>query len=524
MNALHHTVLAAPRTLASDLRAPLILQREDEDFIGSVLAELGSDSARSRLLGSRAKARNASNVLKLYQPIQRRFHVALLEAWCETPGTPRIDPRKVESAGLVLRRVRRRADGTPRYEGWMHAAGKVRGWLPAEALGAADADPRPALRLARADTGVGDLDRALRALAPLRDAAVLDEQTVPMFVAPPEVCEQAGRTLYYGVVPTTSSERADAAPDAASAFDGFGPDSAAFVDHLLQPLRGLAYDFPDPDPGSGRSFTAAWAKALQQSEGALQRFQLLLRQLVVEFDVLGDSPAAKALREELGTIWLPCTPGPGNAPRAVVASSFIADAARVLLDGEAGSVEMPLRWPERTGTALNRLHQRLHAAMLARYQSVAAAPGRFDDPDARYVLRAFVRLKADHGCPARTVWSADYSEPFVIAPWYEGGSAPVQIALPNLADRKLLKAMTPNVSFVVPKELQNLLGGDPKKLLDGQKPGDSTTIGWICSFSIPVITFCAFIVLNLFLSLFDLIFGWLRFVKICLPYPKKAEP
>ena len=141
----------------------------------------------------------------------------------------------------------------------------------------------------------------------------------------------------------------------------------------------------------------------------------------------------------------------------------------------------------------------------------------------KFEQNAFVRLKADHGCPARTVWSTDYSEPFVIAPWYEGGSAPVTIPLPNLADRKLLKAMKPNVSFVVPKDLQNLLGGDPQKLLKGEKPGDSTTIGWICSFSIPVITFCAFIVLNLFLSLFDLIFGWLRFIKICLPYPKKGN-
>ena len=524
MNALHNTVIAAPRSLANGLRAPLILQREDDDFIGGVLAELSSDATRARLIASRAATRDAG-VLKLFQPIQRRFHVALMEAWCETPGTPRIDPRKVDSAGLVLRRVRRRANGTPRYEGWMHGAGKVRGWLPVESLGAADADPRPGLRLAREDTGVADVDRALRALAPMRDAAVLDEQTVPMFVAPPDVCDKAGRTIFYGVVPTTSSERAEGPADTATLFEGFGPESADFVDHLIQPLRGLAYDFPDP--GSGRRFTADWSKVLQPAEpgsgtsGALHRFHSLLRQLVVEFDVLGDSAAAARLRAELATIWLPCTPGPGNAARAVVAANFIADAARVLLDGESGTVEMPLSWPARTGAARQRLLQALHGSMLARFQTVTGAPGRFDDTEDRYVLRAFVRLKPDHGCPARTIWSADYSEPFVIAPWYEGGSAPVQIKLPNLADRNVLKAMKPNVSFIVPKALQNLLGGDPQKLLKGEKPGDSTTIGWICSFSIPVITFCAFIVLNLFLSLFDLFFSWLRFVKICLPYPKK---
>jgi hypothetical protein len=53
------------------------------------------------------------------------------------------------------------------------------------------------------------------------------------------------------------------------------------------------------------------------------------------------------------------------------------------------------------------------------------------------------------------------------------------------------------------------------------KSGDAPVeLGWICSFSIPVITFCAFLVLNIFLSLFDLIFRWMMFIKICVPYPK----
>ena len=49
------------------------------------------------------------------------------------------------------------------------------------------------------------------------------------------------------------------------------------------------------------------------------------------------------------------------------------------------------------------------------------------------------------------------------------------------------------------------------------------TLGWICSFSIPIITLCAFIVLSIFLSLFDLIFKWMAFIKICIPFPKKGD-
>jgi hypothetical protein len=43
---------------------------------------------------------------------------------------------------------------------------------------------------------------------------------------------------------------------------------------------------------------------------------------------------------------------------------------------------------------------------------------------------------------------------------------------------------------------------------------------WICGFNIPAITICAFLVLNIFLTLFNLVFGWLFFIKICVPFPK----
>jgi hypothetical protein len=46
------------------------------------------------------------------------------------------------------------------------------------------------------------------------------------------------------------------------------------------------------------------------------------------------------------------------------------------------------------------------------------------------------------------------------------------------------------------------------------------TMDWICSFNLPVITLCAFIVLNIFLQLFNLIFQWLMFIKICIPFPR----
>ncbi len=43
----------------------------------------------------------------LYQPVARVVHVAMVQLACESVGYPRLDPKRVLSAGLVIRRVPR---------------------------------------------------------------------------------------------------------------------------------------------------------------------------------------------------------------------------------------------------------------------------------------------------------------------------------------------------------------------------------------------------------------------------------
>ena len=104
-------------------------------------------------------------------------------------------------------------------------------------------------------------------------------------------------------------------------------------------------------------------------------------------------------------------------------------------------------------------------------------------------------------------------------------SQPQVLRSVNVADSAIPNGMLglkPNVAFVLPATLANLLQADPKKLRDGDPAGaGSLDLGWICSFSIPIISLCAFIVLNIFLQLLNLIFFWLPFLKICIPFPKK---
>ncbi|HEX2726166.1 MAG TPA: hypothetical protein VHN20_10135, partial [Beijerinckiaceae bacterium] len=307
---------------------------------------------------------------------------------------------------------------------------------------------------------------------------------------------------------------------------GFDAGSEAFRMHLVAPLAGESMALPRP----GQTVAPGWRNEADIPPGAsghspaLTKLVQMLRQLAIEFDAFGDAPASRALFAELETIRLPLVLRTGETtPRMVTAGAFLRACVPVLLERDAAAPgpEMPVSWPALDASASGRLAGALSASLGERFKGLRGRSGRFDAAGARYQIRAFLRVRPECGCPARTVWSA-YSEPFTIAPWYEGGGAPpVQVLLPDATDRNLLKSLKPNVAFVVPPALNNLLGGNPDDLVKGKGEASPTPdLQWICAFNIPVITICAFIVLNIFLTLFDLIFRWLLFIKICIPFPK----
>jgi hypothetical protein len=321
-------------------------------------------------------------------------------------------------------------------------------------------------------------------------------------------------------VPTVSSEISEADADFAPAPGvDFGPASKAFRDHLVQALRGEAMGLPR----TGQTVSASWLKDSEQTgaETALVRFVLMLRQLASEFDAFA-TPQHPVL-QALHGLELPLQLRSGETQqRKVRADAFLRDAHDFVLGQATGTgPEMPQSWPAMTAQQVQQLHGALHAAMQSRLTAMRAKAGRFDEPGARYQLRAFVRLKPEGPCPARIVWS-DPGPAFVIAAWYDGaGAPPVQIPLPDPGDKDLLRTLKPSVAFVVPPSLQNLLSGATQDLLGGKVTSNSNFgLTWICAFNIPIITICAFIVLNIFLGLFNLVFGWLFAMKICLPFPK----
>jgi hypothetical protein len=183
---------------------------------------------------------------------------------------------------------------------------------------------------------------------------------------------------------------------------------------------------------------------------------------------------------------------------------------------------MPSAWDSLTTSDQNAIVDALAASLQARSSKVLTPQGRFQDPSRLYKLRVFVRVKgATPTCPPKLLWSK-YSDPFRIAAWYESSGrnvAPVQ--MPDPTDRGFLKNAKPNAAFAVPAGLMNAMQNSSLDGLSKGTPPAGPKIGlnWICGFSIPLITICAFFVLNIFLTLLNICFFWLPFIKICIPFP-----
>lgn len=514
----HEVELAGAWPLRPD-GAPSILQRTDEDFLPALLGDLATDDAPA-LVPRHRPPTGSEGILRLYQPVHQAFNLALVEAHCLTFGTPRLDARQIESAGLVVRRVRHDAKGTKSYDAWCATKNLVAGWTPLPSLEHPDhaRDPDPARRRTARLTGNPAFDRTL---APTDLTA---EETSSLFVAPPDTAAATKRTLLYGLIPVTSASRAGASPQ------GPEPDATEWNKHLSPLLRTSSARTLWPKGSSTLNRTDLSATVILNTDESINtnqtRFVLLVRQLAQEFSLLRPVNLATrdALIAKLNTRQVVLV---DDSTRPL--GSYLVSAARLYFEKpeptpEALTVLRPQTWPEITSAfaadIAATLRQIANETVLGTFTTQNSG-GRYDDPKARYVIRAFIRVRQPRDCPPKIVWSP-YSEEFQIAPWYEPGpKGPVPVALPDPFDPAFLNNAKPNVAFNVPAKLANVLNQDPKNFFNGNAgSGSGFTLDWICGFSIPIITICAFIMLNVMLNLLNLIFRWLPFVKICVPFPR----
>ena len=481
--------------------SPVIVARSDRNFIPALLQGFARRLDPERDPLTRPPASD-NNVLKLFQPVHQIHHVALIQLRCDSFAAPRLDPRRIDSCGLVVRRLS--ADRSV-WERWSTHENTIQGWIPCRDD---DVDPDPARRRPAVSSGNLEIDKLLPIPAPAY--APFSEHVSPMFIAPPEVCKAAASTVLYGLVPVTSSEKGEA-PVQPPYDDDFVRSQ---LPYFLRPNESrdlthanLTLSLSDV-PSDVQSDPAA---------GSLASFLTVLWQLKFEFGAFDSPSDLMAALNQLSV-------KKSNGDFLDNLGHFLQQAFTTLIAPGTGTVLMPAAWP-----AIDESQTRIFTLLVRRelekrLSGIVSGEGRFEAPDRMYCLRAFVRVKRSDGCPPALVWSA-FSERFTIAAWYDNsGLPPVKIALPNV-DAAFLNNLKPNVSFAMPADLFNKLQKDTAKTLKGEDSAGGRSpldIAWICSFSIPVITICAFIVLNIFLSLFDIFFQWMARVKICVPIPKRS--
>ncbi len=492
--------------------ANLIHTSRKAKWVEGLLADLAAADWQTRLAQLRRERRTngATGMLELHLPIHKRYQIALFEAVCVAPGFPRLDPRSITGSGMVMRRLAPAGTSEPPTQAWMRRDGGVRGWQRADERPAYDPDPQQRRNGHKANAAIRAVIAAQNP-GPAADA----EEIIPLYVAPDSVCAARGKTILYGLIPVASTEAPDDPPPAINYGALTGSDRTEMMAHFSIYLKERS---ARAMPRAGEALNPDWKVLAPESpDEDLRQFGLFIQQLSSELNVFSGLPGVARLKQALTAIRMPTARNSsGGVTATVSAFDFLRQASDILLLGDRSqSATMPLEWPAVSAAGQAELCAAALDCLTQSYATAVAPTPKFARRNAHYRIKAFVRVRGGCDCADRIQWSG-YSEKFRILEWWEGDGPGARIALPDMSQLKKIK---PNVSFDVPPSIAAVLGANMKNLAKGEPGGEGPAIAWLCSFSIPIITLCAFIVLHIFLALLDFIFRWMLWIKVCVPIP-----
>ncbi len=484
-------------------------------------------------------------VLRL--PLHRAFHLVSCEVVCDQLGKPALDPQRITSAGFVIRRI----NGEQEYA-WQLEDGEALGWQPApDEL----RDP--------------DIHRRLCANGVLQKRAAQPtysgEEVFPLHTHTTHDDKGKRHTLLFGYVPLggfyyhrntatafdESSQKAVVDADAQSLSWPFGyrkPLKRVWNDTVARTVNGgkpgqpffellrllvnryhLGEDAIESNSALAKKMDQLWfydesafsaqLKKMDYQESNRHHFSgyrksSLWSYLRSCFDNAKENPLVRWISEQ--EIAIDKVGGIDNFSSfsALPASSASQSINWTLFVSEADAEEIR-----------ELLGQRLRNQALAQVQEIPLPKFTQEQEDA-YQIIPFVRALNDQGKEQiQWVENANRSILFrVAAPFDPEASRPSLIQMPSLSDLK--RGMAKGASFITPADTFNLVNnlklkkGASEDVIPDSEPGPSLGVQWICSFSLPVITLVAMILLMIMISLLNIIFFWLPWVKICLPFPK----
>ena len=536
-----------PDTLAIDengsrettMQKPALLRFERDSFMADLAKQLETDPTSLkdnvatpityRLPSPGETEPPAPTELKLYQAVHGHFYLVAATLACRLPGLP--EHQVATAVKETVRFVVRRLDDTDPNAEWAWVddptAAKGKSWLAIDA----------------SETG----------------AVAENEDLLPLF---PVRYPTGGltRTLFVGLVPTASADAfraaGPAAPDSPLHGSTTGPGSvtgdqraAALTPKVANPLHGLFHTQTAAPADAPASKKTAIEQEMKDQQIEASRF-LLLDFAEFLHDNLGwfasDTWTGPTDTKGL-TLWgqlaAPAvTGGPTAGPTSWRTALAAAWADRLKLSGDdPGALtvaELNLRLP---GLQPDTIDTLVAAALppltppdlttnAVSIQGDVAEPPIMPKIDARgssrYVIRC-VYQRPECGALCPDVVSAR-SDKFKIASFFDldAPSRSIVISMPVDTSLKDLRKLRKNVSFLLSNELRQQMNRVTglQDALDGSfTDGGGLQLGMICSFSIPIITICALIVLMIFINLLNIVFWWMPFLKICFPIPVKAK-
>lgn len=484
--------------------------------------------------------------LKLYQPVHGRFYLVAASLVCRIPGLPdrRVDPARQEKASFVLRRLVPNSSTVPvspsdptTFTEWAWVvAGQSGRWTPMSA-------PQT----------VADHDDSV-------------EERLPMF-ALTFSDPRGSRRLWLGLVPVGSREAGRANP---------------VISPTTVPAGALSGDFL-ADPRYAE-FDARVAEALIRLRSAIiaspsaltdSQAQNILVFVLFDFasllhshlpEILSGTGGSTSARQDLWTRLDTANFFGTTRWRAALVNTW--QLREQILAGNTAGTTLPV-----TGMNLSTIRTAIESVWpnmdqweaiqktegtsspsplleLALPVKVKRALGPFNpssttttvaavDPDAVPKLdpsgTAFYVVRCVYDQPRCLPYhpplvSARSSTPFQLAPFFDpdAPARPLRVAMPVDTSVAGLRKFPRNVAFLISDQLRRQMSrvqGVKLGDLDSGKLDDESgaSLGMICSFSIPIITICALILLLIIVFVLNIVFWWVPFFRICLPLNLKAK-
>lgn len=480
----------------------------------------------------------ATGSLKLYHPAHQRFYLVCASLVCRIPGMPdrTLDTANQERATFVLRRLQPHTsqaipdttDPTTYDEFAFVASDRGNTWQQITGTGVAGADPGTVL--------------------------AAGEDQLPLFPTVFAGADGHKRRLLSGLVPVGRREVYLGAPllspqdIAAATSPQMGFRETMLLLQVLQPWENLIELNKNSTPASG-SAADALQRQLQVASWyiLLDLAAYLAKYLPNVWQVIqGQQPASgltvpeSQLFNALSTTFYT----EGGTSTAFSSALVNTDALRNQLERVTEPyTDMSTGWPQfhfllsdhhvaelfqPSAPGAASLQQLIEAALPVQAPEEAFPPPPVPQtaPNTSaaswFVIRCV--FERPHCGPLQPPVVSGPSSVFELAGYFDpdAPARPIRISLPIDTSFAGLRKFSKNVTFLISDKLQQQIqcATDAQKILKGDGVcSNQLTLGSICTFSIPIITICALLLLLVFVILLNIIFFWQPLFKICFPLP-----